>query len=171
MGSTALSQSMTSANWPPLTDIGDDVIHFHVRVGRQNDVGKQTIVLQPGMLGHDALHLRAAQASFGVVATVPAGRPARAYPSTSCGCARLPFRKGNWYSLNWLATEPSMAPMPLNFSGSSVCRCACTSVLGSTDSCQLAIVDSTGMRKPFADLRVKEGGASQCPPCAACQNR
>ena len=61
-----------------LADVGDDVIHFHVGIGRQDDVGKQTIVFQPGVLGDNGLNLGAAKGLLGLVAAVPAGNPARA---------------------------------------------------------------------------------------------
>ena len=59
-----------------VTQVEHDVVDFERGVGRQDDVGVEAVVLQPGMLGHDALDLGAQHGFAHVVAAVPAGHPA-----------------------------------------------------------------------------------------------
>ncbi len=56
-----------------LPDGGDDVLHFQRGVGRQDDVGIEAVILQPRMLGHDALDARVFHGLDGPVAVVPTG--------------------------------------------------------------------------------------------------
>ena len=56
---------------------GDDVLHLEGGVGRQDDVGVEAVVLEPGMLRDDALDARVLHGLDGPVAVVPAGDAAR----------------------------------------------------------------------------------------------
>ena len=52
-----------------------DVVHLESGIGRQDDIGVETVVLQPRMLSHDAFDLRAPHSFDDVVAAVPARDP------------------------------------------------------------------------------------------------
>jgi hypothetical protein len=60
----------------PLSNVGNDIVHFHIGVDGQDNVGIDAVVFQPGMLGDDKFDLGIAHGQFGFVAAVPASDPA-----------------------------------------------------------------------------------------------
>ena len=60
-----------------LPGVGDDVFDFQRGVGRQDDVGVDAFVFQPGVLGDDAFDRRVLEGVDRPVAMVPAGNTAR----------------------------------------------------------------------------------------------
>src|SRR4030042_4542811 len=71
--------------------IGSDVILFELGVDRQDNIGEETIVLHPGVLGNHALNRRVTVAIHVPIAVVPAGqqtgciRPYHVYWRTARG--------------------------------------------------------------------------------------
>jgi hypothetical protein len=56
-------------------DVAADIVFFQLGVDRQDHIGEQGVVLQPGMLAEDELDVGVAHGPDEVVAVVPAGDP------------------------------------------------------------------------------------------------
>ena len=53
------------------------ILFLKFGVDRQDDIGKQTIILHPGVLGQYEFYLRASKRFYETIAIIPAGYPAR----------------------------------------------------------------------------------------------
>ena len=143
-----------------LPGVGDDVLDFQRGVGRQDDVGEEAVVLQPGVLRDDALDLGSLEGLDGPVAVVPAGDAAGRVGPHHVDLGAALFLGDRIGVLDELVFGLRIPGRRCRRTSSGGLRMASwMRVLGMSCLPQASMVVRQGIRKALAQIRVEEADA------------